>query len=202
MAKKDKTENGQIVIKKYANRRLYNTDSSSYVTLDDLATMVRDGKEFIVRDAKSGEDITHSVLTQIIFEEESKGETLLPINFLRQLIGFYGGGLQQVVPDYLESSLSMFSENQERFRHFVEENFAAGTPFSFKTFKPFEELTRKNMAAFENAMQMFSPFHGIPQPESQEKGKPADASKDDDQLSKLQEQLAAMQQQLQELQKK
>ncbi|MFC7048298.1 polyhydroxyalkanoate synthesis repressor PhaR [Emcibacter nanhaiensis] len=202
MAKKDKTENGQIVIKKYANRRLYNTDSSSYVTLDDLATMVRDGKDFIVRDAKSGEDITHSVLTQIIFEEESKGETLLPINFLRQLISFYGGGLQQVVPDYLESSMSMFAENQERFRQFVEENFSSGTPFSFKSFKPFEEMTRQNMAAFENAMQMFSPFHGIPQPETKEKEKAEEGAKGDEQLSKLQEQLAAMQQQLQELQKK
>ncbi|WP_210413968.1 polyhydroxyalkanoate synthesis repressor PhaR [Luteithermobacter gelatinilyticus] len=207
MAKKNTADNDQIVIKKYANRRLYNTDSSSYVTLDDLAKMVREGKNFVVRDAKSGEDITRSVLTQIIFEEESKGETLLPINFLRQLISFYGGGLQQIVPDYLEASMSLFAENQERFRHFVEENFASGTPFSFKSLKPFEDMARQNMAAFENAMQMFSPFHGMPpQNTGQNKGagskRPKAKEEEEDRLAKLQEQLAAMQEQLKELQKK
>jgi len=204
MAKKPRKEGEGIIIKKYANRRLYNTDSSSYVTLDDLALMVREGTEFVVRDAKTGDDITHSVLTQIIFEEESKGETLLPINFLRQLIAFYGDGLQNVVPDYLETSMSMFAENQERFRSFVSDNFTAGSAFSFKSFKPFEEMTRQNMAAFENAMQMFSPFAA-----GQENNGDGNAAEDkkeetaaEEQLKTLQEQLAAMQSQLNDLQKK
>lgn len=108
------SENDVVVIKKYANRRLYNTAKSSYVTLDDLAVMVREGQDFVVKDAKSGEDITRSVLAQIIFEEESKGQNLLPVKFLRQLIGLYGDSLEGFVPGYLEASMESFAENQEK----------------------------------------------------------------------------------------
>lgn len=198
MAKKD-PENGEpVIIKKYANRRLYNTQSSSYVTLDDLAGMVRAKQDFVVRDAKSGKDITHSVLTQIIFEEESKGETLLPVNFLRQLISFYGDGLQQVVPDYLESSMSAFTQNQDQFRSFITDNFTPDSAFSFKSFKPFEDMTRQNMAAFQQAMQMFTPSPAT----KEEPGKKPDTSAESsDQLSELQEQLKVMQSQINDMQK-
>lgn len=135
------------VIKKYANRRLYDTGRSSYVTLDDLCTMVKEGRDFVVYDAKSGEDLTRSVLTQIIVEQEGKeGQNLLPITFLRQLISFYGDAIQPVVPNYLEHSLENFVKNQERFRDM----------FSVSAF---EEMNRQNMAMFENAMRAaWSPF--------------------------------------------
>lgn len=138
-----------VVVKKYANRRLYNTESSSYVTLDDLARMIREGREFVVYDAKSGEDITRSVLTQIIVEEEAKGEHLLPEGFLRQLIGFYGGSMQSIVPKYLEATMQGFRQQQEEVRR----NMAkALQPFSF------EEMGRQNLAMMERAMSLFSPF--------------------------------------------
>lgn len=138
-----------VVVKKYANRRLYNTESSSYVTLEDLARMIREGREFVVYDAKSGEDITRSVLTQIIVEEESKGSHLLPESFLRQLIGFYGGSMQQVVPRYLEATMQGFARQQEEMRR----NMASALkPFSF------EEMGRQNLAMMERAMSLFSPF--------------------------------------------
>lgn len=143
----DQTES--ITIKKYANRRLYNTATSSYVTLDTLAQMVKDGEEFSVFDAKSGEDITRSVLTQIIFEEEAKGENLLPINFLRQLIGFYGNGMQNFVPSYLEMSLESFSRSQEEIGR------AFGGEAAVNAMKT---MTQKNAEIFQNAMQMFKPF--------------------------------------------
>lgn len=149
MAVQDKSGGGPIVIKKYANRRLYNTAKSSYVTLEDLAQMVREGSDFSVFDAKSGDDITRSVLTQIIFEEEAKGQNLLPINFLRQLIRLYGDALQGVVPPYLEASMDTFARNQERMR----EAFSAGNPLA-----NFEALTRSNMEWFEQAVRMFTPF--------------------------------------------
>ena len=147
---KDEAEtSGKIVIKKYANRRLYNTSRSSYVTLDDLAKMVRAGQDFAVYDAKSGEDITRSVLTQIIFEEEAKGQSMLPTNFLRQIISLYGDALQTVVPGYLEASMKTFAENQERMRKaFGGEQAMAN----------FEALARGNMEWFEQAMRMFSPL--------------------------------------------
>ena len=116
MADKSNSTEDTIVIKKYANRRLYNTATSSYVTLDTLCAMVKDGQNFVVHDAKSGADITRSVLTQIIFEEESKGQNLLPISFLRQLIGLYGDSLQTMVPSYLESTMSAFAHNQDQIR--------------------------------------------------------------------------------------
>ncbi len=142
-----------VVIKKYANRRLYNTATSSYVTLDHLSQMVKDKTDFVVYDAKSGEDITRPVLTQIIFEEESKGgQTLLPIPFLRQLISFYGDSLQGVVPQYLEMSMSQFARNQEQMRKYLQ------NAFGFNPFQQFESMGKQNMAMFENAMRLFNPF--------------------------------------------
>ena len=146
---------GTVVIKKYANRRLYNTATSSYVTLDYLSQMVKDGDEFVVNDAKTGEDITRQVLTHIIVEEESKGTNLLPISFLRHLISFYGDSLQAVVPNYLEHSMSSFARNQEQMRTYLEDAFGGLSPFG-----PMEEISKKNMAMFENAMKMFTPFYG------------------------------------------
>lgn len=142
-----------ITIKKYANRRLYNTATSSYVTLENLAQMVKDGTEFVVYDAKSGEDITRSVLTQIIVEEEGKGQTMLPIGFLRQLISLYGDNLQFMVPRYLESSMEAFARNQDQMRSYFKD-VSGVFPFG----GALEEMGKQNMALFERAMQMFTPF--------------------------------------------
>ena len=142
-----------IVIKKYANRRLYNTGTSTYVTLEDLAAMVKKGEDFVVVDAKSGEDITRSVLTLIIFEQENKaGQNLLPANFLRQLIRFYGDSMQMLVPRYLEVSIESFTREQEKFRQQMTQAFGTG-PFA-----PLEEQVRRNMEMFERAFSMFAPF--------------------------------------------
>src|SRR5207249_4168779 len=142
-----------VTIKKYANRRLYNTGTSSYVTLEDLATMVKAGEDFVVFDAKSGEDITRSVLAQIIFEQENKeGQNLLPIKFLRQLIRFYGDSMQMLVPRYLEVSLESLTREQEKFRQQMAQAFG-GTPFG-----ALEEQARRNMEMFERAFAMFAPF--------------------------------------------
>jgi len=143
-----------VVIKKYANRRLYNTSTSSYVTLDHLAQMVKENTDFVVYDAKTGDDITRQVLTQIIVEEEGKGQHLLPISFLRQLIGFYGDSLQSVVPQYLEHSMKSFSQNQERMRDYMQ------STFGFNPFAQFEEVGKQNVAMLERAMKMFTPFAG------------------------------------------
>lgn len=140
-----------VVVKKYANRRLYNTESSSYVTLEDLAQMVRQGRDFVVYDAKSGDDITRGVLTQIIVEEEAKGSHLLPESFLRQLIGFYGDSLQGVLPRYLEMTMQGFARQQEEMRRGMEQAFK---PFSL------EEVSQRNIAMMERAMSLFSPFGG------------------------------------------
>lgn len=154
MSETKTTENAPITIKKYANRRLYNTATSSYVTLDHLSQMVKDGADFVVYDAKSGEDITRSVLTQIIVEEESKGgQNLLPISFLRQLIGFYGDSLGGLVPRYLEYSMQAFSRNEQQMRDTMR-NALEGM---FPSFGPFEEMGKKNMAFMESAMKMFTP---------------------------------------------
>ncbi len=142
-----------IVIKKYANRRLYNTATSSYVTLEHLSQMVRDGQEFVVHDAKTGENITHQVLTQIIVEEESKGQTMLSIGFLRQLIRLYGDSLQAFVPRYLEYSMDTFSRNQSELREQLERAFGDMFPFG-----EMERLSRQNFAMFQRAMSMFTPF--------------------------------------------
>jgi polyhydroxyalkanoate synthesis repressor PhaR len=144
-----KTRDGVVVIKKYANRRLYNTATSAYVTLEDLAQMVREGVEFVVYDAKTNDDLTRQILTQIIFEEESRGEALLPVQFLRQLIGFYGNSMQAVLPSYLEMSLDSFSRQQEQLRSQFSRTFA-GSPGGLM-----EEAVRQNMAMFERAMKMF-----------------------------------------------
>ena len=142
-----------VVIKKYANRRLYNTATSAYVTLDHLCQMVKEKTDFVVYDAKTGEEITRPVLTQIIFEEESKGgQTLLPIPFLRQLISFYGDSLQGVVPQYLEMSMMQFARNQEQMRGYMQ------NAFGFNPFQQFESMGKQNMAMFEQAMRMFNPF--------------------------------------------
>src|SRR5437773_4100454 len=142
-----------VVVKKYANRRLYNTATSSYVTLDDLATMIKEGGDFVVYDAKTGEDITRSVLTQIIVEQEGKGQNLLPIKFLRQIIGFYGDSLGGLVPRYLESSMEAFAENEAHMRRIMQETFKGLFPM-----QRMEEMGKQNMQLFENAMRMFNPF--------------------------------------------
>ena len=143
-----------VTIKKYANRRLYNTATSSYVTLDHLCQMVKDEIDFVVYDAKTGEDITRAVLTQIIVEEESKGQNLLPISFLRQLIGFYGNNMQQMlVPPYLEATMESFSKNQEKMKEMMEGTFGTVFPFA-----PLEEMSKQNMAMFERAFQFFNPY--------------------------------------------
>lgn len=153
-----------VVIKKYANRRLYNTGTSSYVTLEDLAEMVRKDQDFVVNDAKSGDDITHSVLTQIIFEQEAKtGNTLLPVSFLRQLISFYGDQMQMVVPSYLEHSMSALTDQQEKFKAQIEKSMDAN-PMMANMKAPMqmvEEQVKRNTEMFQQAMSMFSPF-GLP----------------------------------------
>ena len=154
MAKSD-DDDAPVVIKKYANRRLYNTATSSYVTLDHLCQMVKDGVEFVVYDAKTGDDITRSVLTQIIFEEESKGQNLLPIGFLRQLIGFYDDSLRAVLPSYLELSMQTFTRNQGEMRDHMKDTFGEASPLD-----QMQEWGKQNAALFQQAMSMFTPFAG------------------------------------------
>ena len=145
-----------VTIKKYANRRLYNTGTSSYVTLEDLAKMVKAGEDFVVFDAKTGEDITRSVLAQIIFEQENKeGQNLLPINFLRQLIRFYGDSMQMLVPRYLEASIESLTREQEKFRQQISQAFGTG---AFGSLGPLEDQVRRNMEMFQRAFTMFTPF--------------------------------------------
>jgi polyhydroxyalkanoate synthesis repressor PhaR len=185
----------RVVIKKYANRRLYNTASSSYVTLEHLADMVKKGVDFVVYDAKTNEDITRSVLTQIIFEEESQGQSLLPIQFLRQLISFYGNSVQAFLPSYLELSLATFAQQQERMRS----QFAAlGQTGGMN---PYEEQIRQNLALFDRAMKMFSPF-AYAKPEepaaAPAPARPAEPSSDDA-LAELRKQMAEMQAQIEKL---
>ena len=151
----DAAQKPTVTIKKYANRRLYNTATSSYVTLEHLSAMVKEGTEFNVYDAKTGEDITRSVLTQIIVEEEGKaGQNLLPISFLRQLIGFYGDNMQWLVPKYLEHSMQTLSKNQEQIRGYFQNTFGSMFPFG----STLEEMGKQNLAMFERAMRLFSPF--------------------------------------------
>jgi polyhydroxyalkanoate synthesis repressor PhaR len=192
-----------IVIKKYANRRLYNTATSTYVTLEDLSHMVREGIDFTVCDAKTGEDITRTVLTQIIFEEEGKGTTLLPINFLRQLIRFYGDSMQAVVPSYLEFSLDSLMREQEKFRAHLLESFGAAP------FQMMEDMTKRNVAMFQQAMTAFNPFalageaarRGHPNAEpapASGNAKPGEGTSQAD-LDSLRKQVMAMQNRLEEL---
>jgi len=191
MTNANKTAEGEpIVIKKYANRRLYNTARSSYVTLEHLAEMVRNGQDFVVNDAKSGDDITRGVLAQIIFEEEAKGQTMLPAYFLRQLIRLYGDTLQGFVPGYLDASMETFSRNQEKMRDQVQKAFEANPALA-----NFEALARSNMEWFENAMRMFAPFAtGM----GANAGAPK-APRKDVEIEELKTQLADMQAQLAKL---
>ena len=142
-----------VVVKKYANRRLYNTERSSYITLDTLAEMVRVGRDFVVYDAKTGDDITRSVLTQIIVEEEGKGKAMLPTGFLRQLIGFYGNSMQDLVPNYLEQAMTSFASQQEQMSKAMQQTVGSFFPFRV------DEVGRQNVAMMERAMSLFSPFY-------------------------------------------
>jgi polyhydroxyalkanoate synthesis repressor PhaR len=204
MSQASGTEKPPVTIKKYANRRLYNTGTSSYVTLDDLSQMVKDGGEFVVYDAKTGEDITRSVLTQIIVEEEQKGQNLLPISFLRQLITFYGDSMQWMVPRYLENTMKTFAHNQEQMRKNLQDAFGGLFPFT-----GLEEMGKQNMAVFEKTMKMFSPFQP---PGSEEEGKkpegapgtavtPAAAPQNEANLRELTDRLNTLQQQIEALTK-
>ncbi len=208
-----------VVIKKYANRRLYNTETSTYVTLEDLAQMVRSERDFVVFDARTGDDLTHSVLTQIIVEQESRAgaQTLLPVPFLRQLIRFYGGAMERMVPSYLQVSLETLTREQDRFR----KQFAnAFTPQG--ALEAYQEQARKNLQLFEQAMSMFSPFgtnkpgskgdDGAPKGDSAEAGpardkmpvvKPAVAedAPESDELTAMRNELAAMQARIEKIAK-
>lgn len=195
MAKSDQP----TTIKKYANRRLYNTGTSTYVTLEDLAAMVKDGEDFLVYDAKTGDDITRSVLAQIIFEQENKaGQNLLPTTFLRQLIRFYGDSMQMVVPKYLEQSIATLTQEQEKFRKQIA-NTLSGTPFA-----PLEEQVRRNMELFQQTFSMFKPFvppTGRPattEPEAEAGAEPAKDTNIDD----LRQQMKEMQERLERMSKK
>jgi polyhydroxyalkanoate synthesis repressor PhaR len=195
------------VVKKYANRRLYNTATSCYVTLDELSQMVRKGEDFVVYDAKTGEDITRSVLTQIILEEDSKGRNLLPISFLRQLISFYDDSLQSFLPRYLELSMENFARNQEQMRGYMEQTFGRFFPLN-----QFEDMARQNMALFQRAASMWHPFPG-----GEEEGQPAEADAEaktprpvaaaekagslDSEMRELKSQMESLQRQLDALQR-
>jgi polyhydroxyalkanoate synthesis repressor PhaR len=181
-----------VVVKKYANRRLYNTATSSYVTLDDLAKMIKEGGDFVAKDAKTGEDITRSVLTQIIVEQEQKGQNLLPISFLRQLIGFYGDSMQFLVPGYLEQAMIAFARNQEQIR----KNLQA--TIGIFPFGQFEEVGKQNIALFERAVKLLAPYG------REEKPAPANietkhAEGEDPRLKRLEAQIDALTRQLEAL---
>jgi polyhydroxyalkanoate synthesis repressor PhaR len=193
MAKSDQP----TTIKKYANRRLYNTGTSTYVTLEDLAAMVKDGEDFLVYDAKTGDDITRSVLAQIIFEQENKaGQNLLPTTFLRQLIRFYGDSMQMVVPKYLEQSIDTLTREQEKFRKQLTNTFS-GTPFA-----PLEEHVRRNMELFQQTFAMFKPFTptrgGTVAPEPEKA--PAEAAPENN-IEELRQQMRDMQNRLERMSK-
>lgn len=196
MAKSGEGKGGaeRVVIQKYANRRLYNKATSTYITLDNLAEMVRDNVDFVVYDAKTGEDITRKVLTQIIFDEEnsSNGQNLLPIQFLRQLISFYGDQMQAFLPSYLEMSLDTFAKQQEQMRKQFAQGKFPGLQGSY------EEQVRQNMQMFERAMKMFTPF-GFPPAAAAPAEEPKAAPEGDSALDDLKQQLAAMQAQIEKL---
>ena len=184
------------IVKKYANRRLYNTATSSYVTLDDLARMIKEGGDFVVYDAKTGEDITRPVLTQIIVEQEQKGQNLLPISFLRQLISLYGDSMQFLVPGYLEQAMGAFARNQEQMRDSLR------ATFGMFPFGQFEEMGKQNIALYEQALKMLSPFgRGNAAGEKPAPAEPAPAA-EDPRLKRLETQLEALTKQLDALTKK
>ena len=202
MTKNDVDEKAPVTIKKYANRRLYNTATSSYVTLDYLGRMVKDGIDFVVYDAKTGEDITRSVLTQIIVEEEAKGQHLLPISFLRQIIALYGDNLQWMVPNYLEEAMKSFNQNQERMRQYFQQTMTGMFPFG-----PLEQMSKQQLGMVERAMRMFSPFPENEEPLhsfSKRDARPAEPNQatdsdglpDVEQIEQLQRKLADLQAEL------
>lgn len=187
MAKSKSGEASQtVVIKKYANRRLYDTETSSYITLDLLSQMTREGRNFVVVDAKTGEDITHNVLTQIIMEEEQRGENMLPVSFLRQLISLYGNSMQSLVPQYLEASMDAFRKNQLQFQQAMEGAFAGG---------PFAEIAKRNMEMFNAAASAFRPGTGVPDEEQ------TDVAQTSSEVAELKAQLAALNAKIENLSK-
>ncbi len=180
---------GTVIIKKYANRRLYNTETSSYITLEHLAVMTREGRDFKVIDAKTEDDITHNVLTQIIMEEETRGQTMLPVSFLRQLISLYGDSMQSMVPQYLEASMDAFRRNQVQFRTAMEGAFTGG---------PFAELAKRNIEMFEAATKAFKPGAAGEAPVA---ASPAstNAAVPEDEVAALKAQLAGLQSKIDKL---
>ena len=173
MAKAAKSSDSEpVIIKKYANRRLYNTETSSYITLELLSQMTREGREFVVVDAKTNEDITHNVLTQIIMEEESRGKNMLPVNFLRQLISMYGDSMQSMVPQYLEASMDAFRKNQQQFQTAMQGAFGGG---------PFAEIAKRNMEMLEVAFKAPG-----------DRAAPASTAAKDDEIAQLKAQLEAL----------
>ena len=198
MIEKSGGEKPPVIIKKYANRRLYNTSTSSYVTLDDLSQMVKAGSEFLVYDAKTGEDITRAVLTQIIVEEEQKGQNLLPIGFLRQLISLYGDSMQWMVPRYLEHAMTTFAHNQEQMRKHLQETLGGLFPFG-----RLEEMGKHNLALFEKTMKMFTPFPVAPSADKPRADqRPGEEPPKDATLKDLTDRINALQHQVEELSKK
>lgn len=189
MAKKPADGNA-VIIKKYANRRLYNTSSSSYITLDDLSAMVRQNVDFQVIDARSGDDITHAILTQIIMEEEANGEQMLPVSFLRELIGMYGKSMQAMMPQYLEASMAQFHANQDQMRAIFQQGLGAN---------PFAKMAETNMAVMKAATQAFMPQTGTPDQSEADDNHTAATKPDNDDLSAMREQMKAMQKRLDEL---
>src|SRR5437762_14256405 len=185
----------QVVVKKYANRRLYNTATSSYVTLDDLATLIKEGGDFVVHDAKTGEDLTRSVLTQIIVEQEQKGQNLLPISFLRQLISFYGDSMQFLVPGYLEQAMIAFAGNQDQMRDSLR------ATFGIFPFGQFEEMGKQNIALFERALKMLAPYASSAKSATADAPPPKGETKEgeDPRLHRLETQIEALRQQLEAL---
>lgn len=188
MAKRDAKDGDTVIIKKYANRRLYNTSSSSYITLDDLSKMTRDGTDFKVLDAKSGDDITHSILTQIIMEEEANGEHMLPVSFLRDLIAMYGNSMQSMMPHYLEAAMVNFRENQSKLHAALRQNIGTN---------PLTKLAETNMAMVRAAAQAFMPGSNSEAQSAETPAQPEDNSE----LTELRQQMAAMQKKLDELSK-
>ena len=186
--KKQGTGDGIVIVKKYANRRLYNTETSAYITLDHLASMTRAGRDFKVVDAKTDEDITHNVLTQIIMEEESRGETMLPVKFLRQLIAMYGDSMQAMVPGYLEASMDSFRRNQEQFKSAVEGAFANS---------PFADMAKRNMAMFEAASKAFKP--GATPAADAGVGAGASATSKDEEIATLKAELGRLNEKIEKL---
>ena len=191
LAAGDQPARPPVVVKKYANRRLYNTESSSYITLENLADMVRVGRDFVVYDARSGDDITRSVLTQIIVEEESKGRALLPTTFLRQLIGFYGDSIGGLVPRYLEHTMTAIARQQEQMRAAMQQTMGSLLPTGL------EEMRRHNIAMMERAMGLFSPFYRPPGSEPEELGpEPQDRPAAEGRIQALQQEVDQLRAQL------